>query len=342
MIIRSKAPLRIGLAGGGTDVSPYCDQFNGCVLNATINLYTYCTIIPTTNNQIKISATDRNEYFLSESKENLKIEGKLELHKGVYNRIIKNYKLSPLSFEMTTYSDAPAGSGLGTSSTLVVCIIQAFVEWLNLAMGEYEIAQLAYQIERIDLGMTGGKQDQYAATFGGFNFIEFYADNRVIVNPLRIKNEILHELEASALMYFTGVSRSSSKIIDDQINSLSNNSRLEAMHQIKEDAYLVKEHILKGNYKRLYETMIHAWEAKKKTSSLISNLEIDKVYNSAIEAGAYCGKISGAGGGGFMFFFIDPVKKIEIIKKLQDFDGYFVEFKFVKHGAFSWKINNML
>lgn len=199
MIIRSKAPLRLGLAGGGTDVSPYCDEYGGAVLNVTIDMYAYCTIEPTNDNKVVFSAPDRNEYFECESKLNIEIDDKLILHKGIYNRIVKDYNDGkPLSFIMTTYSDAPAGSGLGSSSTMVVAIIKAYMEWLNLPLGEYDMANLAYEIERMDLKLTGGKQDQFSATFGGFNFMEFFNDNRVIVNPLRIKNWIKNEVENSA------------------------------------------------------------------------------------------------------------------------------------------------
>lgn len=338
MIYRSKAPLRLGLAGGGTDVSPYCDQFGGCVLNATINLYTYCTIVPKNDGKIKFFATDREENEVFSSELNLPLSGKLDLHKGVYNRIVKDYCAHPLSFEMTTYSDAPAGSGLGTSSTLVVCIIKAFVEWLNLSLSEYEIAQLAFQIERVEIGLSGGKQDQYAATFGGFNFIEFEKDNRVIVNPLRLKENIVFELELSTLLYFTGVSRSSAKIIDDQKKSLTNINRLQSMHKIKEDACLIKEYLLKGNFNGFYETMKDAWAAKKGTSNSMTTPMMDDIYETAINAGAYCGKISGAGGGGFMFLFIDPLKRQQIKNALARFDGNFVDFNFVNHGTYSWKI----
>ena len=164
-VIRSKAPLRLGLAGGGTDVSPYSDKFGGLVLNATINLYAYCTIEETFDNTIEIYAADINEKVVVPSQKSLAIDGKLSLGKGVYNRLVKDYNLPALSFKMTTYSDAPAGSGLGSSSTMVVCILKAFVEWLELPMGNYEIARLAYEIERLDLLLAGGKQDQYAAAF---------------------------------------------------------------------------------------------------------------------------------------------------------------------------------
>jgi D-glycero-alpha-D-manno-heptose-7-phosphate kinase len=240
---------------------------------------------------------------------------------------------------MVTYSDAPAGSGLGTSSTLVVCIIKAFVEWFNLPLGEYDIAQLAFQIERVDLNFSGGKQDQYAATFGGFNFMEFNKNNNVIVNPLRIKADIINELEVSTLLFFTGVSRSSSKIIKHQSNSLSDNERLNAMHKIKEMSFITKEAILKGDFILLYNTFKEAWEAKKKTSSLISNKGIDEIYNAALDSGAYCGKISGAGGGGFMLFYIDPMRKNEIIERLSLFQGYFIKVKYNNLGVQSWTTN---
>ena len=201
MLIRAKAPLRVGLAGGGTDVSPYSEEFGGAVLNATISLFAYTIIKPTSNGKITFNAVDRNEKITLNCQRTLEIDGVLDLQKGVYNRIINQFNLEPLSFELTTYVDAPAGSGLGTSSTLSVSMIAAFVEWLKLPLGEYDIAHLAYEIERIDLNMAGGKQDQYAATFGGFNFMEFYKDDRVIVNPLRLKNEYINELNFNLLLY---------------------------------------------------------------------------------------------------------------------------------------------
>lgn len=343
MIIRSKAPLRLGLAGGGSDVSPYCDIYGGCVLNATIDMYAYCTLKPTNNNQILIYSIDRNERYGTKSMVNLPIDGTLDLHKGVYNRIIKDFHLNSLSFELYTFSDAPAGSGLGSSSTVVVAILQAFVEWLNLPLGEYEIAQLAYNIERNDIGLSGGKQDQYAATFGGFNFMEFYDNNRVIVNPLKIKEKNINELEASMLLFNSGVSRSSAEIIDDQKNILNINQeqRLIAMHQIKENSFIIKEALLKGDFMQLFSTMKHAWEAKKGTSDMVSNKNLELIHERALNSGAYCGKISGAGGGGFMMLFVDPIKRLNVIKALKEFDGYFVNFHFVTMGSTSWRVNNM-
>lgn len=238
MIIRSKAPLRLGLAGGGSDVSPYSDIYGGLILNATINLYAYCTIEETENGKIEINAFDAHCYKSYPFSKVLEIDGEASLIKGVYNRIVRTYDLEIKSFKITTYSDAPVGSGLGTSSTMVVCVLKAFVEWLSLPLGDYELSRLAYEIERKDLGLSGGKQDQYAAAFGGFNYMEFLQNDLVIVNPLKIKRWIIDELEASMVLYFTGASRSSAAIIDEQKKNTSqgNSDAIEAMHKIKQSA----------------------------------------------------------------------------------------------------------
>lgn len=340
MIIRSKAPLRIGLAGGGTDVSPYSDIYGGAILNATINMYAYATILPRDDNKIIIYAADRMETVIHESAKELPINGKLDLAKAIYNRIIKNYNLDKLSFELVTYVDAPPGSGLGSSSTLVTAIIGAFVEWLNLPLGEYDIANLAFVTERIDLNYAGGKQDQYASTFGGFNFMEFYENGKVIVNPLRIRSNILNELAYNLVLYYTGTSRLSSKIIEKQQNSIRQKKQdsIEAMHQTKEMAILMKEIILKGNLDEIGPIMMRAWDYKKKMAAGISNKQIDAIYNSAIKAGATGGKISGAGGGGFMFYYCPGNTRYKVISELQKFGGLIQPFQFTKNGLNSWNI----
>jgi len=338
--IRAKSPLRLGLAGGGTDVSPYCDTYGGNILNVTISLYTYCTLIPTNDRKIVFESAERNEYFETDLTSRLPVEGDLALHKGVYNKIVEKFGLEPFAFRLITWSDAPAGSGLGTSSTLVVTILQAFKEYLNLPLGEYDLAMLAYQIERIDLRMSGGKQDQYSAAFGGLNFIEFYENDRVIVNPLRIKSEIINELECSTLLYFTGLSRSSASIIEDQTKSLAseNEDRLLAMHKIKQDAIIYKEALLKGDLKTVFNITKDAYEAKKQTSNLISNDYLDRIYSVALKAGCFSGKISGAGGGGVFMLFVDPIHKYKVMDALKSYPGRFLDFHFVQEGAISWKL----
>ncbi len=342
MIIRSKTPLRLGLAGGGTDVSPFCDMYGGCVLNVTIDMFSYCTIIPKTNGKIKFISPDQGKCLEFDSVKKLPICGELPLHCGIYNHIVKEFnKGCPLSFEMTTYSDAPAGSGLGTSSTMVVTIIKAFQEWLNLPLGDYDIAKLAYEIERNELKFSGGKQDQYAATFGGLNFMEFYDEGRVVVNPVRIKEWIKNELESSLVLFYTGTSRDSGKIIDEQTKSTTNEKSLEAMFEIKKQTLIMKEAVLKGDFKAMAESLHQNWLAKKRTASVISNSHIEETYDFIMKNDALAAKISGAGGGGFMMILCDPKQRYELIKALKKRqEGKVKIVNFVKYGAQSWTIND--
>lgn len=340
MIIRSRAPLRLGLAGGGTDVSPYSDIYGGAILNTTINLFAYASIIPRNDGKIIINAVDRGEKLEYKSIETLPFNGELDLLKGIYNRIVKDYTKQKLSFELITFVDAPAGSGLGSSSTLVTAVVGAFVEWLKIPLGEYDIAQLAYKIERIDLGFAGGKQDQYAATFGGVNFMEFFDDDKVIVNPLRIKSSVLNELAYNLVLYHTGTSRLSSTIIEKQQKSIRQNdiNSINAMHKTKEIAILIKEAILKSDLNSIGEILHEGWQVKKQLAKGISNEHIDKIYKEARKAGALGGKISGAGGGGYMFFYCPENTRFNVIRTLNLFNGTVTPFQFTKSGLSSWSI----
>lgn len=340
MIIRSRAPLRIGLAGGGTDVSPYSDLFGGAILNATINSFAFATIIPREDGKIVLHAQDGNIRLELKSEEQLEIDGKLNLLKGVYNRLVRDFIKKPLSFELHTYVDAPPGSGLGSSSTLVVAIVGAFTEWLGLPLGEYDIAHLAYEIERVDLKMAGGKQDQYAATFGGFNFMEFYAGDKVIVNPLRIKERFSYELETNLVLFHTSTSRNSSTIIEQQTKNINakQEKSLEATHQVKEQAIQMKEALLKGEIHRVGDILDHSWKFKKQMAEGISNAGIDNLYEEMIKAGATGGKISGAGGGGFMMFYCPNNTHYAVKNALAKYEGSVKNFLFTKGGLQSWKI----
>jgi D-glycero-alpha-D-manno-heptose-7-phosphate kinase len=341
MIYRSKAPLRIGLAGGGTDVSPYSDEFGGAILNATISLNAYASIELTQKEGIIVEALDRNEKQQFDFSTTLPIDGTLDLLKGVYNRIQKDFGITHQNFKLSTFVEAPAGSGLGTSSTLVVAILGAFVEMLKLPLGDYDIAHYAYDIERNDLKLAGGKQDQYAATFGGVNFMEFYANDKVIVNPLRIKQEYLNELENNLLLYFTSTSRESASIIkEQQKNVISQNEKsIEAMHQLKEQARMMKETLLKGELNKIGEILDYGFQQKRQMAKNISNTFIEEIYEAARKAGASGGKISGAGGGGFMIFYCPGNSRYEVIKTLTNFGGTSRPYQFVKHGLTTWTSN---
>ncbi len=340
MIYRSKAPLRLGLAGGGTDVSPYSDLYGGAILNATIGMFAYATIKPSSDRKIVLNAIDRNEVYTLNSVNELELNGKLDLARGVYNRIVRDFVKQPLSFELTTFVDAPPGSGLGSSSTLVVAMLGAFVEWLKLPLGEYDIAHLAYSIEREDLAMAGGKQDQYAATFGGVNYMEFYANDKVIVNPLRVKDKYLHELENNLILYFTETSRLSSDIIEKQRENVmqKNEKSIDAMHSLREQAQRMKEALLKGEVDSIGEILHYGWQHKKDMASGISNPQIDELYETALKAGATGGKISGAGGGGFMFFYAPYNNRYKVIDALNQFGGKQMRYTFTSHGLTSWTI----
>ncbi len=340
MIFRSKAPLRIGLAGGGTDVSPYCDRYGGAILNATVSLYAYATIELLPDNRVEFIATDRNEKTEHLLAETLPVTDTLALATGAYNRIVKEWGMPPSGFRLSTSVDAPAGSGLGTSSTLMVAILGAFAEWLHLPLGEYDMAHLAYQIEREDLGMAGGKQDQYAATFGGVNFMEFYEEDRVIVNPLRIKPRYLHELAHNLLLYFTATSRESAAIIKVQRENVRSNNQqsIDAMHALKEQAQMMKEALLKGHVDDVGRILDYGFRFKKQMAKGISNDAMDAVYEKALAAGATGGKISGAGGGGFMMFYCPGNTRHQVKAALSDLPGEFRPFDFVEHGQVAWTI----
>jgi len=340
-MIRSRAPLRLGLAGGASDVSPFCDRFGGYVLNATVDMYAWCHLEPSDDGWVHFNALDRQVEFSAAAAPAFPLEDGLVLHKAIYNRIVRDFTGGrPLALRLTTHSEAPLGSGLGSSSTLVVAILQAYVEWLKLPLGEYDVAQLAFQIERSDAGLLGGRQDQYAAAFGGFNFMEFYAENRVIVNPLRVKERIAHELESSIVLYFTGVSRESADVIRDQRQRVEqlDETAINATLELKNDAVSMKEALLRGNLREVARVLGRSWEAKKRIAGNISSPTIERAYVAALEAGAWSGRISGAGGGGFIIFMVDPLRKLQVIRRLRDCGGETYPFHFSLLGAQAWTV----
>jgi D-glycero-alpha-D-manno-heptose-7-phosphate kinase len=340
MIVRARAPLRLGLAGGGSDVSPYCETHGGYVLNATIARYAYAVLKPLAEPRIRFLATDQAHSESLSLDDPLALDGRLNLHRAVYREMMTTYNGGHnLPLELSTFCDAPAGSGLGSSSTLVVVMIRAFAELMNIPLDDYAIARLAFRIERVDCGLQGGRQDQYSATFGGFNFMEFYADERVLINSLRVKNWIICELEASLLLFYTGVSRESARIISDQSANISAGSAVtvEAMHEIKRDALVMKECLLKGDFDGIVGSIRSSWESKKRTAKTVSNAHIEEIHEAASNAGASAGKVSGAGGGGFMMFFVPPERRMDVARALSRFEGQISNCHFTKYGTQAWK-----
>jgi D-glycero-alpha-D-manno-heptose-7-phosphate kinase len=340
-VVRARAPLRLGLAGGGTDVAPYCDMHGGYILNAAIDRYAYAIIKTLDQPVVRFAATDQQMEKVTPAEVPLPLNGKLDLHTAVYNHVVQNFNGGrPIPIELSTFCDAPPGSGLGSSSTLVVAMISAFAELLNLPLDDYTIAHMAYRIERVDCGLQGGRQDQYSAAFGGFNFMEFYAEERAVINPLRIRNWIICEMEASLVLYFTGVSRESAQIIADQASNLNSGTAdsLKAMHAIKREALAMKECLLRGDFPGIVESMRLGWENKKRTAKTVSNPHMDAIHDAAIKAGALAGKVSGAGGGGFMWFFVPTEKHMDVIRTLNGFGGQVSNCHFTKHGRQAWRI----
>jgi len=319
-LIRARAPLRLGLAGGGSDVSPYCDEYGGAILNVTIDKFAYATVQPRSDDMVVFRSSDLGVTETFDVGAEPAADSHLKLHYGVYRRIMDEFNGgNRIPLTLTTEVEAPLGSGLGSSSSLVVAMVLALSELVAVPLGEYDLARLAYSIERNDLGLAGGKQDQYACAFGGFNFMEFYANDRVVVNPLRIRPDIHNEIESSILLVFTGRSRQSANIIDAQAKSISSGGKsLEAMHQLKLEATLMKEALLFGNMPEVGRILARGWEAKKQTSAAVSSPEVDKLFDIALSNGALAGKLSGAGGGGFAMFLVDPTRRSQVADLIRE------------------------
>lgn len=340
MLIRAKAPLRIGFAGGGTDVPPFPEREGGCVLSATINRFSYGTLRPKDDNQISIKSVDFGLSLNYAVRDEMIYDGKLDLVKAAIRKLQGN---NERGFELFLRSDAPPGSGLGSSSSLMVTLVGLLKEFQGLPMTDYQIAELAYVIERKDVGIEGGMQDQYAATFGGCNFIEFLG-NQVIVNPLRLSQDVVNELEHNLLLCFTGCTHVSGHIIEDQTARYVRGepANLEGLRRQKALASEMKNLLLQRKLREFGELLHEAWEFKKKMSPQISNPQIDGLYEAARKSGAIGGKLSGAGGGGFMLFYCAFERKHEVAETLKKLGCAISDFSFDFHGMQTWRVSEAL
>ena len=338
-IYRAKAPLRISFAGGGTDVSPYADERGGLVLNATVDKYAYASLRPISGRTITIKSLDYHTITKFDLDQPPVYDGQLDLVKAAIRRLQVNETGEiKQGFELFLHTDAPPGSGLGSSSAIVVAIIGAIIQWSGLTLTSYEIAALAYQIERLDLGIKGGRQDQYAAAFGGVNLIEFYGD-RVIVNPLRIPEAILNELHYGLMLFYTGGTRLSARIIDTQTQGFVQRQEevVSAMDSLKQLTIETKNALLQGRLEDFGALLHESWINKKKMATSISNPQIDEIYLEARRLGALGGKISGAGGGGYMFLYCPYETQAAIAERLEELGAVLVNFSFEKNGLQTWE-----
>jgi D-glycero-alpha-D-manno-heptose-7-phosphate kinase len=336
--VRCRAPLRLDPAGGGTDLSPYCDEFGGAVLNMCISRFALTTLEARTDGMVRFVSHDLGLEETLPAAVSVPLEGMLPLQRALYNRIQRDHPgEGPLSLTLTTSVDCPKGAGLGASSALMVSMIGAYRLWLGLPLADFDVAHLADEVERIDLGLAAGRQDQYAATFGGLNFMEFAARDRVIVNPLHLEQRVIRELEASILLVLTGTSRDSATIIERQIGGLQVHDErpLNAMHQLKRDALELKAALLRAELHSIPEIINRSWAAKKATSDGISTALIDRLYETAIGVGALAGKVSGAGGGGFMML-VDPLDRDRITRVVQEMGAQVSSCNHAAEGVFAW------
>ena len=331
----AKAPLRMALAGGGTDLEPYYSRYGGFVLNATIDQYAYCKVEP--NREWCFKSIDLG----IEEKHNLwnnveYIDSKLKLLINSYQYLTKDVEREPV--KITTYVEAPPGSGLGSSSALVVALIAAIAEYYNVPLGEYDMAEYAIEIERKICDLPGGKQDQFAAAFGGFNFMEFLKDGRTIVNPLRLNQKTQNMMELSTVLYYVGKPRKDSRVIENTAKGLVDSKTvLNATHEIRNACINYKRSLLMGDFDMISELMETYWRMKLETNPHVASPEILDSYDFARKNGATAAKISGAGGGGHMVLFTEFEERHRLISALKNKEGRVVPFKFVNHGVDVWR-----
>jgi D-glycero-alpha-D-manno-heptose-7-phosphate kinase len=341
-VIRGRAPLRLGLGGGGTDVDPYSTEFGGRILNATIDKYAYAFAELGSDDSVEFRSPDRDCVGRASMFDISSLEQKFPLHVAVYRRVAYEFNGgAPFPLQLATQVDAPPGSGLGSSSALVVAMLTTTCELLGVTPGAYELARMAWEVERVDLGMAGGWQDHYAAAFGGFNFMESNRRGDIVVNPLRIQPAVIAELEASLLLYFGGVSRLSSEVIAEQQRNVveRDEEALAATHAIRAEALEMKDLLVVGDIYGFADSLLRGWEAKKRMASRISTAAIESAYQVAEAHGMVAGKVSGAGGGGFLMMIVDPRRRIEVTRSLQsECGGSVVPCLFTKAGASTWRV----
>jgi D-glycero-alpha-D-manno-heptose-7-phosphate kinase len=331
--VRAKSPVRISFGGGGSDTSSYFISNKGAVINATISLYSHSTLKIRDDEKIIIDSLDLGEKIeFKEFRELLDYKGSFSLIQSVIKAIKPTF-----GFELYLHSDFPMSSGLGGSAVVTSSILGCFNQLRNDKWDQYEMAEIAFQSERLHLGVAGGWQDQYATVFGGLNFMEFNSDQNII-HPIRLNSEILLELEESLVLCYTGITHDSGNIHDDQKEQTKSASVKERIELNVQLTFEMRNYLLKGMLLEFGKALHKAWELKKSFSSKISNPILDDVYDGAIQNGAIGGKLLGAGGGGFFLFYVQPFKKLELMKWLETKNLKYSPFIFEEKGLQSWTV----
>lgn len=336
ILFQSKAPLRISFAGGGTDVRPYCDLFGGAVVNATIDLYAHAQLWPRTDSAriLKMFNQESTQAALPSLQE----DTDLSLPQAVLAYVEHKFGPYASGFELVGKLDVEKCSGLGSSSALVVAFLAVLLDWKKIPYQALDLAAMAVDVERNWMHWPGGMQDQYAAALGGVNFLEFRRDNQVTVTPIRLSDSLLARWESRLLLYYSGVVRPPQQIIETQQSNVvaQNEIPLQAMHAIRAQAYQFKDLLEASALEEMGPALHAGFLQKKKMAAGISNPRLDLLYQLAREAGATGGKISGAGGGGFMFFDCAPDKQAAVVAMLRDFGGQFYPLRLTNRGVQSW------
>lgn len=315
-VVRARVPLRLSFGGGGTDVDPYASLHGGITLNATIAKYVYCSIAPRRELEVDITNWD----LLSRSSNDYKgHSGDQTLVRAVLSRLLPHIHQG---FRLQLLSEAIPGSGLGSSSSMVVAVILSLARYFGVVMTPAEVASLAYRVERTDLGVSGGYQDQYAAAFGGFNWTE-YSEQGVSVRPLSIKPEVINELQLRLMLWHTGQTHLSGGILKQQIQAYEENeaetlARLAAM---KEHALSMRAALELGNVDEFGYLLHESWNLKRGLAQNITSPYIDEMYTQALGAGATGGKLVGAGGGGFLLLYVPEPSRGSVIQALSSIGG---------------------
>ena len=332
-IYRARAPLRVSFCGGGTDVSPYPEQKGGVVLSTTVDKFAYASLRPRKDDRLRIRSLDY-DIVANYHRSKLVYDGELDLVKAV----ARHFDM-PTGADLFIHTDAPPGSGLGASSTMCVALVGVMKEWLNLPLTDYEIAEITYKIERVDLALAGGRQDQYAATFGGFNYIEFLKDVTV-VNPLRIRPDIRNELEYSLLLVYTGQTRLSANIVASQTRAFVEGKKpvVDALDRMKQLTEVLKRALLTGDLPAFGRALHTAWTEKKHLDAKISSGRIDNLYQLARRHGSLGGKILGAGGGGYLLLYVPFTKKHKVAQVMTEAGAEVVPFSFTEGGLATWSV----
>jgi D-glycero-alpha-D-manno-heptose-7-phosphate kinase len=331
--VRARSPVRISFGGGGSDLTHYFAGEDGAVINTTISLYSHATLRMRDDEQVIIHSRDLGEsLYAQDLKDALTQSGNFGLIQAMLKTVHPDF-----GFELYLHSDFPMNSGLGGSAVVSASVLGCFNQFRRDQWDLHELAELAFQAERLYLGVAGGWQDQYATIFGGFNFMEFRMDQN-IVHPLRIHPDTLLELEESLILCDTGSTHDSGDIHQSQRLQMQQKGTLKKVQANVELTYQIRNHLLRGRLLQFGQSLHEAWELKRQFSKKISNNSLDTIYENALQHGAVGGKLLGAGGGGFFLFYVSPFRKHELIENLEAAGLKICPFRFEQEGLRTWSV----